>query len=93
MENSRLPALQYTDNAFMLNATIRNGEVNSNTFSKNERLVYEAITTNSRVTRTDLIESLDISARTIDRTIKSLKDKKAIKRIGSDKTGHWKIID
>lgn len=93
MENAGLPAPQYTDNAFMLNATIRNGEVNFDVFNKNERLVYKAIAENASITRTDLIEALDISSRTIDRTIKSLKNKKAIERVGSDKTGHWKIIN
>lgn len=107
MENAGLPAPEYTVNAFMLNATIRNGEdgevngevngeVKNNSrfddFNKNELFVYEAIATNPTVTRADLIEALDISSRTIDRAIKSLKDKGAIERIGSDKTGHWAII-
>ena len=107
MEDAGLPAPEYTDNAFMLNVTIRNGKangevngddgevngkVNFDDFSKNELLVYEAIANNPNVTRTDLIETLDISARTIDRAIKSLKEKEAIERVGSDKTGHWKII-
>lgn len=99
MENAGLPDPEYTDNAFMLNVTIRNGEVNGedgevnfDEFNKNELLVYEAIASNSEITRTELIEMLDISARTIDRTIKSLKEKNAIKRVGSDKTGHWSIF-
>ena len=95
MENAALPDPEYTDNAFMLNVTIRNGEdgeVNFDEFNKNELLVYEAIASNSEITRTELIEMLDISARTIDRTIKSLKEKHAIKRVGSDKTGHWSIF-
>lgn len=107
MENAGLPAPEYSDNAFMLNVTIRNGKaggevngedgevngkVNFDDFSKNERLVYEAIAAKADITRSELIEILDISARTIDRAIKSLKEKNAIKRWGSDKTGHWKII-
>lgn len=96
MENAGLPDPEYTDNAFMLNVTIRNGkengEVNFNEFTKNEQLVYEAILSNADITRADLIEMLDISARTIDRAIKSLKEKNAIERVGSDKTGHWQII-
>ena len=107
MEDAGLPAPEYTDNAFMLNVTIRNGKVsgevngddgkvngkvNFDDFSKNELLVYEAIANNPTVTRADLIETLDISARTIDRAIKSLKEKDAIERVGSDKTGHWSII-
>ena len=63
----------------MLNATIRNGEVNGNVnfdkFSKNELLVYKAIAAHPDATRADLVEALDISDRTIDRAIKSLKEK------------------
>ena len=65
------------------------GEIN---FDKNELLVYNAIAANPTATRSDLIEMLDISARTIDRAIKSLKEKSAIERIGSKKTGYWSII-
>ena len=96
MENAGLPDPEYTDNAFMLNVTIRNGEVNGEVnfdeFNRNELLIYEAIASNSEITRTELIEMLDISARTIDRTIKSLKEKNAIKRVGSDQTGHRSIF-
>lgn len=107
MENAGLPAPEYADNAFMLNVTIRNGKVNGEVngedgkvngevkfddFSKNELLVYEVIADNPATTRTVLIETLDISARTIDRAIKSLKDKGAIVRVGSDKSGHWEIV-
>ena len=59
---------------------------------KNELLVYNAIAANPTATRSDLIEILDISARTIDRAINSLKDKSAIERFGSKKTGYWSII-
>lgn len=95
MESAGLPAPEYHDNAFMLNATIRNGEVNGEVnygdLSKNELLVFEAISFNPQTTRSDLIKSLDISARTIDRAIRSLKQKQALRRVGSDKTGHWEI--
>lgn len=104
MENAGLPAPEYSNNAFMLNVTIRNGEVNgdvngdvngevnNNNLSKNERLVYEAIASNANITRLSLIETLDISSRTIDRAIKSLKEKGVIERVGSDKTGHWNVL-
>ena len=36
---------------------------------------------------------IGISTTAIDKNIKSLKDKKIIKRIGSDRSGHWKLID
>lgn len=106
MSDAGLPAPEYTDNAFMLNATIRNGEesgevngndgevngeVNFDNLNKNELLVYKAIAANPDTTRAKLIEALDISARTIDRAIKSLKEKGAIERIGSDKNGYWSV--
>ena len=106
MAAAGLPAPEYRDNAFMLNATIRNGEVidevngkdgkvngevNYDDLSKNELLVYEAIRSNPHVTRSDMIEMLDVSARTIDRAIKSLKEKGIIERVGADKNGYWKI--
>ena len=107
MSAARLPAPEYRDNAFMLNVTIRNGEesgevngnygevngeVNFDNLNKNELLVCKAIAANPAVTRTELVKTLGISARTIDRAIKSLKDKGIVERIGSDKTGHWGVI-
>lgn len=77
-----------------------NGEVNGGIvdvyyfiFSEKERLVYDTIKQNPNITRADMVKKLNISARTIDRIIKSLKDKRAIERIGSDKTGQWRIIN
>lgn len=105
MAAAGLPAPEYRDNAFMLNATIRNGEVsgevngkdgkvngevNYDDLSKNELLIYEAIRSNPHITRSDMIEMLDVSARTIDRAIKSLKEKGIIERVGADKNGYWK---
>jgi len=94
-----LPAPEYNDNAFMLNATIRNGEVNSSdgkvnfdNLNKNELLVYKVIAANPDTTRANLVESLDISICMIDRAIRSLKDKGVIEHIGSDKTRHWRVI-
>lgn len=58
--------------------------------TKNELRVYEFFKANPSATRTDLIEALNISSRTIDRAAKSLKEKNAIERVGSDKTGYWK---
>ncbi len=109
MEKAGLPAPEYADNAFMLNATIRNGETNGELndengeingelnmallyLNKSELAVYHFIQDNPQATRQDMSASLDISSRTVDRAIKSLTDKKLIERIGSKKTGSWKIV-
>jgi hypothetical protein len=69
-----------------------NGEIKFSGFSENEILVYEAIASTPNLTRENLIEKLDIPARTIDRIIKSLKEKNAIERVGSKKAGYWNVI-
>ncbi len=38
-------------------------------------------------------ERLKMSLSTVRRKIKVLRDNGKIERIGSDKTGHWKIIE
>ena len=40
-----------------------------------------------------MVAHLGISIRGVDRAIKSLKDKGIIERMGSNKTGYWKVID
>lgn len=67
-------------------------ETDAAKFSKNEKLIYKAILSTPEIKRTDLIVMLDISARSVDRVIKSLKDKNVIERVGSGKDGYWKEI-
>ena len=40
---------------------------------------------------TTLAKKLDIGQRSLSRYIKTLKEKQIIQRIGSDKTGYWKV--
>lgn len=53
--------------------------------------VLELIIKNNQTTAAQISESLKISLSTAKRRIKTLKEKGIIERIGSDKTGHWKI--
>ena len=48
---------------------------------------------NNKITAAEIGERLNISLRTAKRKIKVLKEKGTIERIGSDKTGYWKIIE
>ena len=41
--------------------------------------------------RMELIEKINLSRSTIDRVLASLKTKNIIERVGSDKTGYWKV--
>ena len=44
------------------------------------------------ITQKELVEKTGMSLRTIKRNIKELKEKGYIERIGSKKTGYWKVI-
>lgn len=49
------------------------------------------ISRNKNIKATQISESLKMSLSTVKRKIKKLKDQGKIKRIGSDKAGHWEI--
>ena len=53
--------------------------------------VYNLIKQNNVITSTEISQQLKISLSTAKRKIKELKESGKIERIGSDKTGRWKI--
>ena len=68
--------------------------VNDTVKSKNDTVndtVFSLIEQNNKITATQISEKLNISLSTVKRRIKELKEQKIIERIGSDKTGYWKI--
>ena len=54
--------------------------------------VFNLIKHNNKITASEISQQLKISLSTAKRKIKGLKENGYIERIGSDKTGHWKII-
>jgi predicted HTH transcriptional regulator len=48
---------------------------------------------NNKITATEIGERLKISLSTAKRRIKELKECGKLERTGSDKTGHWKIVE
>lgn len=54
--------------------------------------VFSLIKENNHIRASELSEKLNISLRTVRRRIKELKTQGLLERIGSDKTGYWKII-
>jgi len=47
---------------------------------------------NPRITSQKIAHTLGLTDRTIKRALKALREAGVIKRVGSDKTGHWEII-
>ena len=62
------------------------------TLNKTEQAVYNLLVLNQNYTRDELAEATSKTVRTIQRVLDSLKSKNLIERVGSDKTGYWKIL-
>ena len=60
--------------------------------SKTEQLVLEAISMHPDYSYEQLAATCGVSRPTIARTVKSLQGYNRIRRVGSDKTGHWEVI-
>ena len=54
--------------------------------------IIELITNNSKITQNEIANITNVNVRTIKRNFKILIDNSVIERVGSDKTGYWKII-
>lgn len=72
-------------------AVNKNDRVNDN-LNKNEKYVLEMMWNNPDITAIRLAEYMGGSESTIRRTIKSLKSRGIIRRIGTDKNGQWEIL-
>lgn len=55
-------------------------------------MVLHLIKQNNRITATEISERLNVSISSAKRKIKKLKERGIIVRIGSDKSGYWKIF-
>ena len=77
----------------MLNATISNiknvGENVGEKLNKREESILELIRANPHITIEQLSALSNVSTRTIERNIRSLKKKEYLERNGSDVKGEW----
>ena len=69
----------------------KNDTVNDTVNVKNDT-VFSLIEKDNKITAAKLAEQLGVGIATIKRELKRLKDSGQIERLGSDKTGKWKIV-
>ncbi len=62
------------------------------TDNEREIKVIELIKLNNKISTAEISKLLKVTKRTILRDIEKLKKQNILKRIGSEKTGYWKII-
>jgi hypothetical protein len=55
--------------------------------------VFSLIRQDNKITANEISDRLKLSLSTVRRKIKELRDNGKLERIGSDKTGHWKLIE
>lgn len=84
--NTESSAKKINDNDVTANVTV------NVTLNKTEQAVYNLLVINQNYTRDELAEVTSKTVRTIQRVLDSLKAKELIERVGSDKTGYWKIL-
>lgn len=60
--------------------------------SRREQAIYKIIEKDSRLNRNDMAKKLKCSEATIKRAVVSLTNKGLIERVGSNKTGYWRIV-
>ena len=102
MEKAGLPAPEYKDVAFMLNATIRNrinvaesvvdNVADAIKLSSTEQAILDHLQLSPELSAKELAALLHKTSRTIQRNINSLKEKGILKREGSDRRGRWIIL-
>ncbi len=78
--------VQFNDTVNTIIDTVKSGNDTVND------TVLNLIKQNNKITAIEISKNLNISLSTAKRRLKKLKDNEIIKRIGSDKTGYWKII-
>lgn len=71
---------------------ILNDTVNDTVKYQNDT-VFLLIKQDNKITANEISERLKISLSTVKRKIKELRDNGKLERIGSDKTGRWKVIE
>lgn len=69
------------------------GNKNDARLTPNKKRMISEIRNNSNITSSQLASILGISTTAIEKNISYLKDNGYIERIGSSKTGYWKVKD
>jgi len=54
--------------------------------------ILSLIMTNPKITQKELMDKTGLTRRGIEWNLKKLKNEKRIRRIGSDRSGYWKVI-
>ena len=60
--------------------------------NKTQRYLLELLIENPKLTYNELAEKMNKTRETVRTNLRTLEEKKLVKRIGADKNGHWEIL-
>lgn len=60
--------------------------------NENENAILNVVKTNPSISTKDLSISLNIPFRSVQRYLSNLKEKGIIERVGSNKSGYWRVL-
>ena len=69
------------------------GDIKDVTVNDTQKEILREMKNKPSITYDELGEIVNKSRRTIIRQVNELKEKGMVKRVGSDKKGHWEIIE
>ncbi len=92
-ENGTVNAENGHVNAENGHVNAENGHVKGDGLSSKEKIILLQLKRKNDLTIRQLSISCNITERTIRRNLLKLTEKGLIQRIGSDKTGHWEVIE
>jgi len=76
------------------NVSIKRDTVNAPVNAPVNRLnkLLDLVKSDNKITISKIAKKLDVNEKTIKRDISKLKESGKLKRIGSDKGGHWEVV-
>jgi len=57
-----------------------------------QKKIVELIRANPKISKKGMAEHIGISTTAVDKHIRSMREKKIIKRVGADRTGQWELM-
>jgi len=85
-------ALKNRDLRVPVNVPVKAENVPVNVPVKRKDKIIDMLCGNPNLTAEELASAFSVAAKTIKRDLAALKSEGRIKRVGSDKTGHWEVI-
>ncbi len=68
-------------------------KMSEKTSEKTSEKILRLARENSQVTIAELAKKTGVTTRSVERNLRNLQDRGALRRVGADKGGHWEVIN